>query len=102
MVQRNQGQSSGRIICISGGKGLVIIWVLSVLICMAVPGDSSAIALRKMRTPEEIKRATMHSTNKAFERYFRIEGDDLRSIYEDASRGVGGSKNRVVNRRFRD
>jgi integrase len=29
---------------------------------------SSAIALRKYRTPEEIKRATMHSTNKAFER----------------------------------
>jgi integrase len=44
---------------------------------------SSAIALRKFRTPEEIKRATMHSTNKAFERYFRIESDDLRGIYED-------------------
>jgi integrase len=44
---------------------------------------SSAIALRKYRTPEEIKRATMHSTNKAFERYFRIESDDLRGIYED-------------------
>jgi hypothetical protein len=25
----------------------------------------------------------MHSTNKAFERYFRIESDDLRGIYED-------------------
>ena len=44
---------------------------------------SSAIALRKYRTPEEIKRATMHSTNKAFERYFRIESDDLRDIYKD-------------------
>jgi integrase len=42
---------------------------------------SSARALRQYCTPEEIKRATMHSTNKAFERYFRIEGDDLRSIY---------------------
>ena len=42
---------------------------------------SSAIALR--RTPEEIKRATMHSTNKAFERYFRMESDDLRDIYSD-------------------
>lgn len=44
---------------------------------------SSAIALRKYRTPEEIRRATMHSTNKAFERYFRMESDDLRDIYSD-------------------
>jgi len=53
---------------------------------------SSAIALRQYRTPEEIKRATMHSTNKAFERYFRIESDDLRSIYQDtvAKKGKGG------------
>lgn len=47
---------------------------------------SSAIALRKYRTPEEIKRATMHSTNKAFERYFHIESDDLRDIYKDTIR----------------
>jgi hypothetical protein len=26
----------------------------------------------------------MHSTNKAFERYFTMESDDLRNIYEDA------------------
>jgi hypothetical protein len=44
---------------------------------------SSAMALRQHRTPEEIKRATMHSTNKAFERYFRIEADGIRSIYKD-------------------
>jgi hypothetical protein len=25
----------------------------------------------------------MHSTNKAFERYFRIENEDLRGIYRD-------------------
>ncbi len=25
----------------------------------------------------------MHSTNKAFERYFRIESEDLRHIYRD-------------------
>lgn len=47
---------------------------------------SSARALRAYRTPEEIKRATMHSTNKAFERYFNIESDDLREIYQDANR----------------
>ena len=44
---------------------------------------SSASALRAYRTPEEIRRATMHSTNKAFNRYFAMESDDLRSIYED-------------------
>ena len=50
---------------------------------------SSAIALRKYRTPEEIKRATMHSTNKAFERYFRMESDDLRDIYSDTTKSRG-------------
>jgi hypothetical protein len=44
---------------------------------------SSARALRMHRTPEEIKRATMHTTNKAFERYFQIEADDVRNIYRD-------------------
>ena len=28
----------------------------------------------------------MHSTNKAFERYFRMESDDLREIYSDTTR----------------
>ncbi len=50
---------------------------------------SSAIALRKYRTPEEIRRATMHSTNKAFERYFRLESDDLRDIYKDTTKRRG-------------
>lgn len=42
---------------------------------------SSARALRKHFSPEEIKRATMHSSNAAFERYFCMESDDIRSIY---------------------
>ena len=41
----------------------------------------TVIALRKFATPEQIKRATMHSTNKAFERYFRIESDEVRDVY---------------------
>jgi integrase len=49
---------------------------------------SSARALRAYRTPEEIKRATMHSTNKAFERYFNMESDDLRNIYEDTGKVI--------------
>ena len=43
---------------------------------------STAMALRKVATPEEIKRGMMESTNKAFERYFRIETDEVRSLYE--------------------
>jgi hypothetical protein len=34
----------------------------------------------------------MHSTNKAFERYFRFEGDDLRDIYRDTTVKKGGKK----------
>lgn len=34
----------------------------------------------------------MHSTNKAFERYFKIESDDLRDIYKDASRNEKNGK----------
>lgn len=49
---------------------------------------SSARALRVYRTPEEIKRATMHTTNKAFERYFDIEAEDLREIYQDAGKVI--------------
>lgn len=46
---------------------------------------STVRALRKYRTPEEIRLGSMHSTNKAFERYFQIEPDDLRNIYRDTS-----------------
>jgi len=46
---------------------------------------SSARALRKFFSPEEIKRATMHSTNQAFERYFTMESDDVRSIYKQSA-----------------
>jgi hypothetical protein len=30
----------------------------------------------------------MHSTNKAFERYYCMESDDLRSIYEDTGKVI--------------
>ena len=49
---------------------------------------SSAVELRKDHTPEEIKRASMHSTNKAFERYLQVQGDELRSIYAATRPGV--------------
>ena len=48
---------------------------------------SSAVALREHFSPEQIKQGTMHQTNKAFERYFRIGADDIRGIYQEASSG---------------
>lgn len=48
---------------------------------------SSVVALREHFTPEQIKHGTMHQTNKAFERYFRIEADDVRNIYSRSSLG---------------
>jgi integrase len=43
---------------------------------------SSARALREYYSPEQIKKATMHSTNIAFERYFRVELDDVKNMYQ--------------------
>jgi integrase len=47
---------------------------------------STVRELRKYRTPEEIRLGSMHSTNKAFERYYRADPDDYRGIYRDAQR----------------
>ena len=61
---------------------------------------SSTTALRKFRTPEEIRRATMHSTNKAFERYYQMEMEDLREIYADTQSTpppVSGRKAQVID-----
>lgn len=49
------------------------------LLCEASPEKST--------TPEPIKRATMHSANKAFERYFRVETDEARETYKLARGG---------------
>ena len=46
---------------------------------------SSAVDLRRFYSPEQIKNATMHSTNKAFERYFQIQLEDIRKIYQTSS-----------------
>jgi integrase len=48
---------------------------------------SSARALRKYYSPEQIRAASMHSTDKSFERYFWQEGDDLRKIYSNTQAG---------------
>ena len=48
---------------------------------------SSVVALREHFSPEQIKQGTMHQTNKAFERYFRIGANDVREIYSRSSLG---------------
>ena len=47
---------------------------------------STALALRQFKTPEQIRRATMHSTNKAFERYFRVELEEVKDVYQATMR----------------
>lgn len=49
---------------------------------------SSATALRTVCSPEQIKIATMHSTNKAFERYFQPGMEDALNIYDLTRRGT--------------
>ena len=56
---------------------------------------SSAMALRELATPEQIKRAMMTSTNKAFERYFRIESDEVRSVFELTRKSVDRKKSKI-------
>ncbi len=46
---------------------------------------STVTALRDKYTPEEIRKATLHSTNKAFDRYLQVETNDARSVYETAN-----------------
>lgn len=54
---------------------------------------STVRALRKRRTPEEIRRASGHTTNKAFERYYQTERDTLGDIYSDTQGGKEVAKN---------
>lgn len=55
---------------------------------------NSAMDLRHYATPEEIKRATMHTTNKAFERYFQVSKDELQRLYSLTSGGDTSGENK--------
>lgn len=57
---------------------------------------SSAIALREHFSPEQIKKGTMHQTNKAFERYFRVGADDIRDIYKKTNHKQSQSSKTTV------
>ncbi|MBU0730208.1 MAG: tyrosine-type recombinase/integrase [Proteobacteria bacterium] len=49
---------------------------------------SSASALREFLSPEQIKLGTMHSTNKAFERYFQTGAEDALRVFKLTSGGT--------------
>ncbi len=46
---------------------------------------SSALAMTEFATPEQIKSATMHTTNRAFERYYQVSKSELKDLYSQAS-----------------
>jgi len=45
------------------------------------------VDLRNYATPEQIKSATMHTTNKAFERYFQVSKEELQEMYNHTKCG---------------
>ena len=49
---------------------------------------SSAKALGALHSPEEIERATMHTTYKAFERHLQIELEDVRNVYGNTKKAA--------------
>ncbi len=49
---------------------------------------SSTMDLRKNFTPEQIKRGTMRTTNKAFERYFQLSKDELENLYSHSMQSI--------------
>ena len=60
---------------------------------------SSTIAMKSVATPEQIKKLTGHSTNRAFERYFRFEVEDERELYHKFWNGprMGHQKQNDIN-----
>jgi len=54
---------------------------------------SSATALNKYLSPEQIKAGTMHSTDKTFERYFQTDSSDALAVFQLSSNGTQKSIN---------
>lgn len=57
---------------------------------------STALALREFATPEQIRRASMHGTNKAFERYFRVEKNEILDIYQFAAKTTSNNNQKIL------
>lgn len=55
---------------------------------------STTTALRELFSPEEIRRSgTLHTTNKAFDRYMQVKPEDARNMYRAARELVKKKKN---------
>jgi len=52
---------------------------------------STATALREFLSPEQIKAGTMHSTNKAFDRYLQMQTEDATRVYQKAQDTKSGT-----------
>ncbi len=61
---------------------------------------STAMGLREVATPEEIKAMTLHSTSEAFHRYFQTSGDALREL-QSRRRQVVDSDNELITKAAR-
>jgi integrase len=57
---------------------------------------STAMGLRAIATPEEIKSMTLHSTSAAFHRYFQTGGEALRELQSRRQSAIGSDK-RLIN-----
>jgi integrase len=57
---------------------------------------SSVVALREHATPEQIKRATMHTTSKAFDRYFQLSREELEEMYEKTNGKTLGKRKKPL------
>jgi hypothetical protein len=66
-----------------------------------IPGQALPRALHNRFSPEEIKRTTMHSTNKAFECYFEMESDKVRAELVDLP-GCNGALSNAIDMRAPD
>jgi len=51
---------------------------------------STVVHLGQFFTPEQLKAASMHSTNKAFERYYRMQPEQIKSVYSGGKQTVNG------------
>ena len=60
---------------------------------------SSTTALREHYTFEEVKEATVHATNKAFERYYQMDFRKLRDVYERTRKWGGTVEKRKSSNR---
>jgi hypothetical protein len=64
---------------------------------------TTASALGDIMTPEQIRQGTLHSTNRAFERYFQPDARNAKKVYQAVSglqqtynRKPGGEKGKVL------